>query len=141
VNIISWDCSSNIFNSLKYSLHESLYLNVYVLKSLNNATIIQILTIQHQHDMFRPQTAILRCFEVSELLHCLDHPQVFWGIWTVTLFRRIKTPEDGHLWPKYVVLVLNAEYFNDCCITDGLNTWTFNKDVQQDAEIQIYLYI
>jgi hypothetical protein len=35
---------------------------------------------------------------------------------------RIKTPEDGRLWPKHVVLALNGEYFNDCCITDGLDT-------------------
>jgi hypothetical protein len=33
-----------------------------------------------------------------------------------------KQPEDGRLWPKHVVLVLNGEYFNDCCIIDGLNT-------------------
>jgi hypothetical protein len=35
---------------------------------------------------------------------------------------RIETPEDGRLWPKHIVLVLIGEYFNDCCIIDGLDT-------------------
>jgi hypothetical protein len=41
----------------------------------------------------------------------------------LTLLNASKTSEDGRLWPKHV-LVLNDGYFNDCRITDGLNTKT-----------------
>jgi hypothetical protein len=57
---------------------------------------------------------------------------------TLVELGRIETPEDGRLWPKYVVLVLNGECYNIVASLTGLIHRRLIKDVQQDAEIQNY---
>jgi hypothetical protein len=95
------------------------------------------------------QAAETNCLEYHTALNKLTTPLTRWNrILRKILTEKIRiisnyllfvyyTPEDGRLWPKHVVLVLNCKYFNDCCIIDGL--WIHGrliKDAQQDAEMQ-----
>jgi hypothetical protein len=90
-------------------------------------------TTRGSHDVTWRRQGIRKC----SVLNLPKLSQLWWcNNREVKQFGCTETPEDGHLWPKHVVLSVRW-WINNCCSLDRL--WIYKhliKDLQQDAEIQ-----